>query len=93
MIPPYKHRLLARYGSELIELVRFNRAMYPSDLRHWTEGVEHYVHERTLTDRECITSRPVTNQRHTKRETTKLTWAEREALAMKGWLAEYKNLP
>lgn len=60
MTLPYAARIMALIGGEPFELARFKRMPFPSALRYYTEGLDAYWWiERTLTDRETITSRPV----------------------------------
>ena len=61
MTLPYAARIVALINNEPMELARFPRQPFPSALRYYTEGLSSpWWIERTLTDRETITSRPLT---------------------------------
>lgn len=81
MILLYRHRLIARYSSDVMELARFRRAPTESEIKYWTAGVECWEHERTLDNRHTITPRPVVAPYRAARERTKLTDNERAAVA------------
>lgn len=60
MTPPYSARIVALYNNEPFELARFPRAPFPSAVRYYTLGLEvPWWIERTMSDHETITSRPV----------------------------------
>lgn len=71
MVVPYKSRLMALIGSDLIELVRFRRAVTSADIRFYTRGLScPWRQEKTLRNDETITARwmpPISHEAHRQR--------------------------
>ncbi len=87
---PYRWRLCTCILGTEIEIVRFKRQIYHSDETFWTAQLSSpWWWERSLPERECITSRVRLPNRRP-RPIHSLKPQERERLEAEGLRAEYK---